>query len=95
MLPIVWLQLPESMDFLVTRRPSDALPRLNHLLRRMGHPALDSLPERTAVETAAANAGVIALLRGNTLRITLLLWLAFFCVMTSYYFVVSWTPKLL
>lgn len=95
MLPVVWLQLPESMDFLVTKRPKDALPRLNRLLRRMGHAPLASLPERTAAETAAVNAGVVALLKGATLRITLLLWLAFFCVMTSYYFVVSWTPKLL
>jgi MFS family permease len=92
MIPLVMWRLPESLDFLLTRRPDNALASANALLRKLGQPELDTLPERTA---AAQRTGVQDIFTGALARRTWLLWLAFFCVMSSFYFVLSWTPKLL
>jgi len=125
MLPIAYWGLPESLDFLVTRRPADALRKLNRLLLAMHHAAVDTLPAIHAAHPsgagAAAGAGADAvasevadvssagpgalagsgpgslrqLFAPHLARSTLLIWIAFFFMMGGYYFVFSWTPKLL
>jgi benzoate transport len=85
--------LPESMDFLLTRRPTDALIRLNRIRRRLELPALGELPSSPAGNTE--HHGYRALLTDDALRRAALLSLAFFFVMASFYFVATWTPKLL
>ncbi|MEJ8278101.1 MFS transporter [Pseudonocardia spirodelae] len=93
-IPLVWWRLPESIDFLLVRRPRGALERVNALLARTGHAPLDALPGGTPVRTGVA-AGYGALLRPALRRTTLLIWVGFFCVMAGFYFVTSWTPTLL
>jgi benzoate transport len=94
MIPMVLWRLPESLDFLMTRQPAGALPKVNGLLRRMQQPALDQLPARAAA--AKASGGSISALFGPGLRSsTLWLWAGFFLLMFSFYFALSWTPKLL
>ncbi|OXI85161.1 MFS transporter [Burkholderia sp. AU31652] len=68
-IPMVLALLPESLDFLLARRPDHALQKINRILARMK--------------------------RAPLARRTIALWIAFFLVMGSFYFVVSWTPKLL
>ena len=92
MIPLVMWRLPESLDFLVSKRPKGALQLANALLRRIGRPALDELPEVTETKPKGQLRDII---KGGLLQPTLLLWTAFFFVMFSFYFVVSWTPKLL
>ncbi len=94
MVPLVMHGLPESLDFLLARRPADALPRLNDLLRRMRRPEVSQLPARAAEPPAHGNP-VSRLFSGAAARNTLLIWSAFFLVMFSFYFTTSWTPKLL
>jgi benzoate transport len=84
--------LPESLDFLITRRPRGALARLNALLARSGRPALSTLPE--APREAGEQHGRVPLELLFTGR-TLLVWLMYFCTMAAFYFSVSWTPRLL
>jgi benzoate transport len=84
--------LPESLDFLLTRRPPGALARLNALLARMGQPALGALPE--AARASGEQHGRVPLELLLTGR-TLLVWLMFFCTMAAFYFSVSLTPRLL
>lgn len=92
--PLVWWRLPESLDYLVTRRPDGALERINALMRRMGHAALAALPDRAPTGTGVG-AGYRELLTPRLRRTTLVLWGAFFCVMAGFHFVASWTPALL
>ena len=92
-IPLVLWRMPESVDFLMGRRPAGALPRLNRLLRRMGHPELSSLPPQTVA--AASGSTVAALFGGPLARRTLAIWAGFFLLMFSFYFSLSWTPKLL
>ncbi|WP_219417820.1 MFS transporter [Pseudonocardia nigra] len=93
-IPAVWALLPESLDFLLARRPAGALERVNALAARMGQPALDRLPEQTEAP-AGVGATFRELLTPRLRRATLVLWVAFFCVMAGFYFVTSWTPTLL
>jgi MFS transporter, AAHS family, vanillate permease len=92
MIPIVIWRLPESLAFLATRRPRGALERINLLLRRVGREELVQLPEPRASRARARTRDVV---RGRLGAHSAALWSAFFCVMLSFYFVLSWTPKLL
>ncbi|MEG1767033.1 MAG: MFS transporter, partial [Comamonas sp.] len=48
MIPVVLWRLPESVDFLLGRRPARALDKLNRLMALMGHAALAQLPAQRA-----------------------------------------------
>jgi benzoate transport len=95
MLPIVLRGLPESMDFLISRRPAGALVKLNALLRRMGRAEVAALPERPAAQAGDERIALQRLLSGSNIALTVGSWAAFFLVMMAFYFVLSWTPKLL
>ncbi|WP_427772842.1 MFS transporter [Comamonas thiooxydans] len=94
MLPIVLWRLPESVDFLLGRRPVHALEKLNRLMALMGHAPLSQLPAPVAGEAVQGNT-VAALFKNGLARPTLMLWAGFFLLMFSVYFSLSWTPKLL
>ncbi|MEV1292675.1 MFS transporter [Pseudonocardia sp. NPDC049635] len=93
-LVLVVFALPESMDHLLTRRRPDALERVNRLVGRLGQPPVEALPE-PARSTAVDSPGLATLLAAPRRRTTLVLWAAFFLVMSGFYFVTSWTPTLL
>lgn len=95
MIPVVIRGLPESLDFLVTRRPPRALEKLNAVLRRMGRPETAQLPEAWAAERDATAKPLSGLFSASQLPSTLLLWGSFFLLMFSFYFIMSWTPRLL
>jgi benzoate transport len=95
MLPLVYAYLPESVDFLITRRPADALARLNALLARMKRASLTALPASGAVPGPQNTMAVRRLFAVPLLRSTTCVWIAFFFTMAGYYFVFSWTPRLL
>jgi benzoate transport len=90
-IPIVWKLLPESIGFLVGKRPPGALERINRTLARMGHPSIDTLPERGGV---VQRAGVGALFEPGLAKVTILLTAAFFAHIMTFYFFVKWIPKL-
>lgn len=89
--------LPESVDFLVQRRPRQAVERINRILGRLGQPTItsDSLEAapRPTTRHRSGNPGV--LLSADLRRSTLLIWVAFLATMFGFYFVNSWTPQLL
>ncbi|MDR2326087.1 MAG: MFS transporter [Acidovorax sp.] len=89
------LALPESLDFLLARRPKAALRRLNALLVRLGQPVLGSLPLPAEAASKTRLHGPLQLFAPGLRRATLLVWLSFFSAMFGFYFVMSWTPKLL
>lgn len=94
MIPVVLWRLPESVDFLLGRRPARALEKLNRLMALMGHAQVSQLPVQRAGEAPQGNT-VAALFRNGLARPTLILWGSFFLLMFSVYFSLSWTPKLL
>ena len=90
-IPVVWFLLPESVSFLVEKKPRGALERVNRTLRRMGHAAVDTLPEH---EARARASGVTRLFESGLAKTTILLTAAFFAHIMTFYFFVKWIPKL-
>ncbi|ASN53289.1 MFS transporter [Sinomonas sp. R1AF57] len=100
LLVAVLLVAPESIDFLATRRPRGYEARLARLARRLrlgGAETADVLavPVADATRPDPSGTTVGQLFARPNLRTTLLVWGAFFVVMFGFYFVNSWTPKLL
>lgn len=94
MIPVVYVFLPESMDFLIAKQPTNALVKINRLAAKLNLPVLKQLPEKS--DAHQKNRSSIArLVSGEYLLKTVWLWLAFFLVLFGFYFVMSWTPKLL
>ena len=94
LLPVAARKLPESLDFLLTRRPASALARINTLLAAMGRAPVTALPAPAASggDSSVPLRAQLALLMTPS---TLLVWAMFFCTMAGFYFIVSWTPRLL
>ena len=95
MLPLAIAKLPESLDFLLTRRPPSGLRRVNVVLKGMGEPPLTVLAEQLAVSNGSGHASLGAQLRLLMKPTTALVWIVFFCTMAGFYFILSWTPRLL
>ena len=89
---LVWRFIPESLDFLAGKRPAGALEKVNDLLRRMGRDEVGELPP-TRERAAGDHEG--ALLRGGAALRTVLLCLAYTLLAAGFYFVATWTPRLL
>jgi benzoate transport len=91
MLPLLLLYLPESLDFILSRRRADALDQVNSIMIRLGRPLLSMLPTLPRDETAAK--AVVGVIEPRYLRATVLMVMSYFMLMFSFYFVLSWTPK--
>lgn len=90
-IPLVWYFVPEPVQFLIARRPGGALDRVNRTLARMGHPPVGALPLSTPEEDRASIADILRPgLRGTTLLVTL----AYFAHIVSFYFILKWVPKI-
>lgn len=90
-LVLAWALVPESVLYLVERRPANALERINAVLAKIRRPAITSLPEINVHEQVR----VVDMFRGSLGRTTVLAWVGFFGLMAGFYFANSWTPRLL
>lgn len=90
-LPLTLVLLPESIGFLLQRRPRGALDKVNALLRRMGHAPVDALPP---AEGHAPKASLAALFAPGLARVTILLTAAYFAHIMTFYFILKWVPKI-
>lgn len=95
MIPLILLFLPESLDFLLTRQPANALHRINTLAQRLGLSPLECLPTQTCAVEPKPKKLFSGLIKGHWLSISVCIWIGSFMAMLTYYFVMSWTPKLL
>lgn len=92
-IPLVWLFVPESVSWLATKQPDGALEKINRSLVRMKFAAIAALPviERTASGRKASSETIFS---PAMLRTTLLVTLAYFCHITTFYYIVKWVPKI-
>lgn len=93
MLAVTWRFLPESLDYLVSKRPKNALAKVNAILVQMQRPPLTELPKLP--EDQRSHRGVKDLLSGRMAGQTVLLWLGYGLMIAAYYFASTWTPKLI
>jgi benzoate transport len=90
-LPIVWLLAPESVEFLERTRPPGALERINRILARFGHAPATAL----AVVATTSRQSLADIFRPQLLATTLIVTVAYFAHMTSFYFLLKWVPKII
>jgi benzoate transport len=91
-LPLVYFFVPETISFLDRKRPDDALQRIQAIMRRLGHPAPDSLPPRAAQETHPV--GMASLFKSGLAPITCILLFAYLGNVGTYYYFVKWIPTI-
>lgn len=94
MIPLSLVFLPESIEYLLTRRDPDTLERINRVLGKMNKPQLDRLPDIEPMPATAANR-VTELLAPAFRRQTALVWAVFFLTLSSLYFAQTWTPQII
>jgi benzoate transport len=90
-IPLVWLLVPETIHFLTHRRPTNALERVNAVLRRLGHATVSALP---APSVDAPRARMTELFTPALARTTVLLTVAYFAHLMTFYFILKWIPKI-
>ncbi|MDB5672018.1 MAG: transporter, partial [Alphaproteobacteria bacterium] len=90
-IPIVWLLLPETIPYLCHRRGSGALDKINRQLARMGHGTVAELPPVAEADTRKSIADI---LRPGLIATTLLVTLAYFSHVATFYFILKWVPKI-
>lgn len=89
--------LPESLQYLVEKRPPGALEKINTILTRLNKPVLDELPalDNETPQPSSAVGNMRALMQGELRMPTLTLWLSFFFCFAALYFLMSWIPKMM
>ena len=91
LIPMVFLFVPESVHWLTRKQPTGALENVNRTMTRMGHPAVTVLPTLAADARRTSVADIFASgLIGSTVIVTL----AYFFHITTFYFIVKWIPKI-
>jgi benzoate transport len=90
-IPLLLFVVPESVHWLAQKQPANALQRINRALTRMGHAAIEVLPQIPAQVRKPA----VADLFSPALRLTTILCaLACFFHMMTFYFILKWIPKI-
>ncbi|HZV19832.1 MAG TPA: MFS transporter [Sphingobium sp.] len=91
LIPISWLWLPESLDFLLARQPRGALAKTNRVLDRLRLPRLDALPP---LPPAARDGDAVREIVAKEHRFEILrLCTAHALNMFSFYFIINWAVK--
>ena len=90
-MPLVFWLVPESVSWLCLRQPPGALESVNRTLGRMRHAPVAALP---VVSPQAQKRSVAAIFSPAFVRTTILVSLAYFLHVTSFYFVIKWVPKI-
>jgi benzoate transport len=93
MVIVAWRWLPESLDYLLTKRPTGSLEKINTIMAKMGRPALPELPLQDL--NAKDQGRIRELFNGRMAARTLLLWTGYGLMIAAYYFATTWTPKLM
>ncbi len=90
LLPLVLLFLSEPPAALVQARRRGTLEQLNAALARLGHGPVAQVPP---VPAQAPGAGLRALFSRDLRWVTILLTIAYFAHILTFYFILKWAPK--
>ena len=93
MIILAYLLLPESLAFLISKRPKNGLPLANEIIARLGGSKLSDWPAQSDSQTSSET-GIKALFDGDLRVWSPLLWITTFSAMFGSYFLLSWIPKI-
>ena len=91
MIPLTFILLKETVPYLCQRRPANALEKINRELKRLGHSAVDRLPE---VDIDRNDTSLLSIFSPALIRTTLMLTLAYFMHIATFYFLLKWIPEI-
>jgi AAHS family 4-hydroxybenzoate transporter-like MFS transporter len=93
---VAWAMIPESLKFLLERRPVNALEKINRILDKLRVDRVDELPTVHADHKTSAGFSqtLLKLVSGAHRALTFKLWATFLFVYSALYFLMSWTPVL-
>ncbi len=87
---VIWL-VPETMAFLLLKRPAGALEKINRTLVKQDRQPLATMPP---AEPAKERTSVAALFAPGLASVTVMLTAVCFFHMMTFYFLVKWIPKI-
>ena len=90
---VVLVSMPESIEYLVEKRPAGALQTYNRIARRVGFTPTDRLPE--AQSHQGNRMAWKQIFQGVALRRTACLWIGYAGLIAAFYFANTWTAKLI
>ncbi|HEX5110412.1 MAG TPA: MFS transporter [Vicinamibacterales bacterium] len=91
LIPLVFFFIPESVHWLAQKQPAGALQQINRTLARMGHAAISALPVLSA---DARKRSIGDILGPGLVGITVLVTIAYFLHIMTFYFILKWVPKI-
>lgn len=89
--PLVYFLVPESIPWLCQKQPKGALEKINATLARMKFPPAVCLPESQIVEEKKSISSIFS---PSLIAVTLLMTAAYFLHITTFYFILKWSPKI-
>jgi benzoate transport len=91
LIPLVLAAVPESIHWLARKQPAGALERINRAMARMGHDRVAALP---ALAADARRTSISDIFAPAMVTGTVIVMLAYFLHIATFYFVVKWIPKI-
>lgn len=88
---VVAVWLPESVLYLVNQQKAGTLEKVNRILTKMKKPLLSVLPAPSATSKKLSYAELFS---PQMRKLTLLLMLAYFAQIMTFYFILKWIPKI-
>jgi MFS transporter, AAHS family, 4-hydroxybenzoate transporter len=96
---VTWIFLPESLQFLIDRRPKGALEKINRTLQKLGKTEIGQLPDIGNSQDKNNSANAIDnfqdLFRNDYWKPTLTIWASFLLCFSTMYFLMTWIPALM
>jgi benzoate transport len=90
-IPLTLLFVPESVSWLARKQPANALEKINRTLTRMGHATIAMLPP---IAEHVRKRSVADIFAPGLLGTSILVAIAYFFHVTTFYFVLKWTPNI-
>lgn len=90
-IPLVYVFIPESVHWLTRKQPAGALEKINRTLKRMGHAAITALP---VISAEVRQRSVSDIFKPGLITTTVLVTLAYFFHVTTFYFIIKWVPTI-
>lgn len=91
LIPAVYFWVPESIPWLARKQPQGSLQRINRTLGRMKLPQITTLP---VVDTKEKHTSLTGIFSPALISTTLVLTIAYLLHITTFYFILKWSPKI-
>jgi benzoate transport len=90
-IPVVYFLVPESIHWLAREQPAGALEKINKTLKKCRQAAVAALPQ---ISETARKKSVGDIFSPRLLKTTIVIAIAYFLHITTYYLILKWVPKI-